>query len=222
MSEEPKRRRGRPPGAKNKARPGRPKLPRKSARVEARKREVKTRKPKAAAKLPVHEVQAEIVLPGEEFGSRLPPDDDEGSASAQMAFVWPRPRGRPPGSGALLHPTEATLDRIWTVGTHQGTQHDLAIRLGVSLKTVQRFFEDYPEARDVFDDARAAGIGSLRAHLYRESLSGNTSALLHAAKHWLGMSDRYVVSSDSAGGPEEPKKLQRIVIELVDAKDPAS
>lgn len=186
--EEPPRKRGRPPGAKNKKPP---KLPRKSARVEARKREAKAAKPKRPARPPVHEAQAEIVLPGEEFGSRPAREDDSDAPNGQWALVFPRPRGRPKGSGALLKCDEPTLHKIWDVALRQCSQADVAVALGVSRETLGRFFEAHPVAREVYDDARLAGQGSLRAELFRQALSGdNTPALLFASKHYLGMTDR--------------------------------
>lgn len=213
MSEEPKRR-GRPPGAKNKKPP---KLPRKSARVEARKREAKAAKPKRQAPPPVHEVQAEIVLPGERFGERSQhelPDITEG-ADQQLAFVWPRPRGRPEGS-TLLKLDDTTLDRIWRVGWEQGNHATLAVALGVSLKTLSRFFEANPLAKDTFEDAAVAAKGRLDIQVFREAMSGsNTPALLHAHKVWGGNT---VPGIPAEGGADSLKQLQRVVIEFVDAK----
>lgn len=203
MSDEPKRR-GRPPGSKNKIKRPKPK----SARVESRKREAKAARPKRPARPPVEEVQAEIVLPGEEFGSRQrQPEPEEPELPGQMAFVWPRRRGRPEGSGALLKCDDATLDRIWSVGTRQGTQHELAVRLGVSLSTVQRFFEQHPLARETFEDAAAAGLGSLRSHFYQEAMSGNTPVLLSAAKNLLGFDKP----------KEDPNKAGAIPRDMIEA-----
>lgn len=225
MSEEPKRGRGRPPGSKNKSKVERVR----STRIENRKREAKKRAkdrppapPRPAAP---REVQAEIVLPGEEFGARPRhveelPQPPEGE---QMTFTWPRPRGRPEGS-TILKPTESILDRIWQVGWEQGTQGILAVALGVSATTLRSFMDTYPEAKATYEDARAAGRGGLSMRLYREAQTGNTSALIHASKHWLGMSDRFAVPPPDGGEEtaEEPRKLKHIVIELVDAKDQAS
>jgi hypothetical protein len=147
-------------------------------------------------------------------------EPEEPAANAQYALLFPRPRGRPPGS-TLLRPDAATLDKIWDIGLANGTQEECAVAVGVSLKTLQRFFDDHEIARNTFEDARTAGTGSLRQHAYRESMSGNTPVLLQMIKHRLGMNDKFVLSSAS-GEDDEPKKLQRIVIELVDAKDSAS
>lgn len=224
MTEAPKRGRGRPPGSKNKIKREKPK----SKRVERRKAGAKM-SPRPAAPPPVIDVQAEIVLPGEEFGARRPaqaefPDLTEGSTvPEQMTFVWPRPRGRPPGTG-ILKPDEITLDRIWRVGWEQGNRAVLAVALGVSMKTVQRFFEDHPEARDVFEDAAAAGRGRVGIEVYRAAMAGNTVLLKHAAEHWADMTYRAkpVVAHEGEEDTGGNKTLQRIVIELVDAKNPAS
>jgi hypothetical protein len=229
MSEEPKKR-GRPPGAKNKPRAGRPKLPMKSKRVEARNRASKGRaKGKRPKRPPVEEVQAEIVLPGEEFGSRPSVDyePEEPAANAQYALLFPRPRGRPPGS-TLLRPDEPTLSKIWDLGVGQATQAEVAVGLGVSLKTLQRFFDDYEVARDTFEDARTAGQGSLRQHFYREAMTGNTPVLLRASEHLLGMHNR--PKDDGAGKNTVPldtveaaaDDFRRQVADFITKKEEAS
>lgn len=205
MSEEPKRGRGRPPGSKNKV-----KKPRRiSVRVEARKRQAKERKAAARPRIPrkpkVEEAQFEIVGPGEEFGHRPRPrpeapvidDPDNPPPNGQWSLVFPRPRGRPKGSGILKF-DEPTLRIIWDIGLRQDSLHAVAIGLGVSITTLSRFFDEHPAARDVYDDARVAGQGSLKAELFKQALDGNTPALLFAAKHYLGMNDRPKDDSDPA------------------------
>jgi hypothetical protein len=236
----PARGRGRPPGSKNKAKPGRiTRENAKSARVEARKRAATQKapapprpapapaRPKPPMLPPIVDVQAEIVLPGEGFGQRQSelPDIYGDGKDAQSEFVWPRPRGRPEGT-TLLKADEVVLDRIWRVGWEQGTQASLAVALGVSLKTLQRFFDANEIARDTFRDAAAAGRGSLSTQAYRQAMEGNTPVLIHTLRHWGGMggmNDRVPVLpfAESEGG-DQSNKPQRIVIEFVDAKNPAS
>lgn len=182
MTQEAPKRRGRPPGAKNKVQREKPK----SVRVARRKAEAKPSARRAAP--PVVEVQAEIVLPGEGFGVRR--DAPAPAAlNGQWELVFPRRRGRPEGT-TILKPDSATLDKIWDIGMIQGTMADVAVGLGVAQKTLQRFFDAHPSARDTYEDARVAGQGSLRAEIFKQALDGCVPVLIHASKHYLGLSDK--------------------------------
>lgn len=43
---------------------------------------------------------------------------------------------------------------------------------------------------------KCLGKQKLRQKLYAEAMDGNTNALIHASKHWLGMKDKLEVSGD--------------------------
>jgi hypothetical protein len=224
-AEEPvTRKRGRPPGAKNKNPTPGQKL--QAMRVEkARRIGPKKRKPSPPA---VQELipYAEEVGPGEGFGERghgagsahsdyLSPEPS--TANGQWAFMFPRRRGRKP----ILTCDPSTLDKLWDCGIMRCTKPETAAALGVSESTLERFFVEHPAAQAIWEDSNHAGNGSVRAELYAQALSGNTPALLHVAKHYLGMRDKFGPPTPG-DDTEDPKQLQRIVIELVNAKDPAS
>lgn len=141
-----------------------------------------------------------------------------GGADGQYSIPYALPSGRK----KALEFNEFTLTRLWHVGTNRCTHDEAAASLGVSGKTLQRFFLDHPAAKDVFEDAALVANGSLRSYVNREAMSGNTTVLIHCMKHWLGMSDKVVIPTgdDEEGGA--PKQLQRIVFELVDVKNPNS
>jgi hypothetical protein len=109
----------------------------------------------------------------------------------ELPIVAPADRPQRPksarGRKSILIFNELTLQRLWAHGVVQSTQEEAAEALGVSRETLRIFFIENPIAGEVFDDARAIGTGKLRSRFYSEAMNGNTPALLHAAKHLLGM-----------------------------------
>jgi hypothetical protein len=196
--EPPKRGRGRPKGSTKG--PGEPakRLAEAKAKKAAKRSAKRGPKPRAEKRPAAQQlVVAELVETGQGFGeaeykrkreeeARQREEAKQGGADGQFQIPYPFTAGRK----KLLEFNEYTLTRIWQAGTCRCTLAETAATLGVSEKTLSRFFQEHPDARDVYDDASLLANASMRSHLNREALSGNTSVLLHCAKHWLGMTDK--------------------------------
>ncbi|MFI4973729.1 MAG: hypothetical protein ACHP84_04220 [Caulobacterales bacterium] len=93
--------------------------------------------------------------------------------------------GRPP----VLYATEETLKRIARLGKIQCTVREVAAALGVAESTLMLFFNDVPEARDVYEDAKLAGMKSLRRVQF-DHAKKNVAMAIFLGKNYLDQSDR--------------------------------
>ncbi len=245
---EPKKR-GRPPGAKNK-----PRKIRRAAAPEGGKGQGRPKKEPPTPLVPIPPLAlpppsafpAEIILPnGESFfeGEPTPSDDEVRAAAGGGGRGAKEP---PPGFGAggaaddgaplmrgrrpCLHLTEETLQVIRALGLIRCTQPEAAARMGVSHKTFQRFLVENVIAREIWDDAQLCAKVSLRSLMFAHAIAGNAAVLLNMSKHWLGMTDKAadLPPGDEGGDEDKPEvvnqggQVKRIVFELVDPKKPAS
>lgn len=204
----PKRKRGRPTGTTKG-----PSAPTKKLAAHKEKKRAKmgrkTNAEKAAARPKAQQLAiAELVETGKGFGeaeykrrreeeARQREEEAAGGADGQFRIPYPFTAGRKP----LLEFNEFTLTRIWQAGTCRCTQAETAATLGVSEKTLQRFFLEHPAAREVFEDAALVANGSLRSYVHSQAMAGNTPVLLRCMEHWLGMSHK-----DKGDDPTEAMK----------------
>lgn len=90
------------------------------------------------------------------------------------------------------------LERLATL---QCTEDEIALYLGISVRTLQRRLQ-IAKFNDVVASARAKGRISVRRHLFRLAAAGNIAAVIFLAKNLLGYRD--VVNTEHtglAGGP---------------------
>jgi hypothetical protein len=237
------RKRGRPPGSKNKPPEGSRHGLKAALRAAQPKKRGRPRKADALAAQrflkppmalpPPSAFPAEFLLPsGESYfeGGQAPDDESFGATStgdASDGEDWRNPEGRRfiHGRGRGLILNEMTLQRIWFLGIIRSHQKQAAARLGVCHKTFQRFLDRNPIARETWEDAQNCGITAVRSKVFEEAMNGNSSVLIHLAKH-LGIRDGSDVSpvpdpDDGEATPEVENKggqIKRIVFELVHPK----
>jgi hypothetical protein len=90
------------------------------------------------------------------------------------------------------------LERLATL---QCTEDEIALYLGISVRTLQRRLQ-IAKFNDVVASARAKGRISVRRNLFRLAAAGNIAAVIFLAKNLLGYRD--VVNTEHtglAGGP---------------------
>lgn len=87
------------------------------------------------------------------------------------------------------------------LATLQCTEDEIALYLGISVRTLQRRLQ-IAKFHDVVASGRAKGRISVRRHLFRMAAAGNIAAVIFLAKNILGYRD--VVNTEHtglAGGP---------------------
>ena len=98
--------------------------------------------------------------------------------------------GRPP----KLFADEKTLRQVIGLGKIMCTTREIAGVLGVSHDTLMEFFNDCPEARAAYENAKEVGKMSLRRAQIEGALKGNPTLLIWAGKQYLGQTDRAEVT----------------------------
>lgn len=76
----------------------------------------------------------------------------------------------------LLYSSKAR-DLAIAAEKHQGNFHLIADEVGLTLSQVQRYYKDYPEFKEVVDNAREAFYNAAIAKLEELVLSGDRAAL---------------------------------------------
>lgn len=97
--------------------------------------------------------------------------------------------------GAKLHPDEDTLRTISELGKLFCTQQECAAVLGVSLKTLTKFFSEFSEAREVWDD----GLQYAKISLRRKQMGladKNAPAAIFLGKNYLSQKDESTVNTN--------------------------
>lgn len=106
--------------------------------------------------------------------------------SKQVKKKPAEPAGKPGPKPKLVH-SELLLDQIRQLGQIQCTVEEVAavIRhdhgVGVSLRTMQNFFADHPDAKDMHEAGKLAGRTSLRRAQFATAIKGNATMQI-----WLG------------------------------------
>lgn len=101
--------------------------------------------------------------------------------------------GRPP----KLEPTETTFQYLRGLASIQATKPEVASVMGVTLQTLRKFFNEYPEAREAYEGGQAIGKISLRRRQWKSS-EKSAQMQIWLGKQWLGQSDR---AKHEHGGP---------------------
>lgn len=94
--------------------------------------------------------------------------------------------GRPTG---LVY-SEKTLKQLEGTGKIQCTRAETAAALGVTQGALQQFFEDWPDALELWERARENGKKSLRRKQIDVALKGNPTMLIWTGKQYLGQRDQ--------------------------------
>lgn len=100
----------------------------------------------------------------------------------------------PSGNVKLVY-CERTLKQMIGAGKIQCTVSETAAVLGVSKLTLERFWNDWPDAREMWDMARETGKTSLRRKQIQVALKGNPQMLQWTGKQYLGQTDKQEVTA---------------------------
>jgi hypothetical protein len=93
------------------------------------------------------------------------------------------------------------VDELEKLATLQCTDEEIALYLGISVRTLQRRLQ-IAKFREAVDSARAKGRISVRRHLFRLAAAGNIAAVIFLAKNVLGYRDAVNTEHTGlAGGP---------------------
>lgn len=82
--------------------------------------------------------------------------------------------------------SEALLEQLRALGGIQATVEECAAVLKVSLRTLQNFFADHPEAKDAHEAGKENGKASLRRAQFQLALNGNATMQIWLGKQMLG------------------------------------
>ena len=82
--------------------------------------------------------------------------------------------------------SEALLEQLRALGGIQATVEECAAVLRVSLRTLQNFFVDNPEAKESHEDGKENGKASLRRAQFTNALNGNATMQIWLGKQMLG------------------------------------
>lgn len=101
----------------------------------------------------------------------------------------------PKGLPVSLVYSERTLKQMVGAGSIQCTVSETAAVLGVTKLTLERFWNDWPDARELWEKARETGKTSLRRKQIQVALKGNPQMLIWTGKQYLGQSDKQEVTA---------------------------
>ena len=104
-----------------------------------------------------------------------------------MAKKPANPVGRP----AKLVCDEATLEQLRIIAAGQHTQLEAAAILKVSIRTFEEFLRVNEKAREVWEEGRGNGQGSLRRMQFVAAQKGNVTMQIWLGKQYLGQKDRH-------------------------------
>ena len=103
------------------------------------------------------------------------------------------------GPKPKLELTQHLLDQLRGLGGIQATVEECAAVLKVSLRTLQNFFTDHPEAKEAHEAGKENGKASLRRAQFSLALNGNATMQIWLGKQMLGQ--REPVTQIEAGRP---------------------
>jgi len=101
----------------------------------------------------------------------------------------------------------STLAILHGLGKVQCTWREVAAVLRIDQSTLTRFFQAFPEAREVYEDGLAVGCRSLRRTQFRLAQSSATMAIF-LGKQYLGQTDKSEV--EHTGGIDHAFVGQRV------------
>jgi hypothetical protein len=102
-----------------------------------------------------------------------------------------------PGPKPKLDYSEQLMEQIRALGRIQATVEETAAVLRVSLRTLQNFFTDHPEAKDAHEFGKLEGCASLRRKQFALA-EKNAGMAIFLGKNYLGQRD---VQQIETGGP---------------------
>ncbi len=149
-----------------------------------------------------------IFKPSEIIRRPEPPlEGDEAPAKAPRMVDLARGRGQP----RKIDPeAEETWRLLGFLGGMQCTIEEVAGAFGVHADTVQSFFRDFPQAREVFNLGKQQGRASLRVSQFKLART-NAALAIWLGKQHLGQKD-FPMTGEPAGAtdPNDARsKLQR-------------
>lgn len=104
-----------------------------------------------------------------------------------MAKKPANPVGRPP----KLVCDDATLEKLKVIAAGQHTQLEAAAIFGVSIRTFEEFLRVNEKAREVWEEGRGSGQGSLRRMQFVSAQKGNVTMQIWLGKQYLGQKDKH-------------------------------
>ncbi len=111
-----------------------------------------------------------------------------------------------PGRPKVIVADEPTLERVKMLAAGQHTQAEAAAILGVSLATFEGFLRSNEKAREVWEEGRGSGQGSLRRMQFLAAQKGNVTMQIWLGKQYLGQKDKSEVENKHEIG-ESVKEL---------------
>lgn len=104
-----------------------------------------------------------------------------------MAKKPANPVGRPP----KLVCDDATLEQLRIIAAGQHTQLEAAAILKVTIRTFEEFLRVNQKAREVWEEGRGNGQGSLRRMQFVAAQKGNVTMQIWLGKQYLGQKDKH-------------------------------
>lgn len=110
------------------------------------------------------------------------------------------------GRPKVIFEDDATFEKIKMLAAGQHTQAEAAAILGVSLATFEGFLRSSQKAREIWDEGRGSGQGSLRRMQFVAAQKGNVTMQIWLGKQYLGQKDKSEVENKHEIG-ESVKEL---------------
>lgn len=124
-----------------------------------------------------------------------------------------------PGPKPKLSVSPQLLQQIKGCGEIGATVNETATVLGVSERTLQKLFADYPETKEAHEN----GLNEVRMSIRRQQIEaakkGNPVMLIWLGKQLLGQKDKQEFGIGGNGQPVET--LNRIELVIIDPPDPS-
>lgn len=110
-----------------------------------------------------------------------------------------------PGPKPKLAHTPQLLEQIRALGKIQATVEESASVLRVSLRTLQNFFTEHPDAKEAHEEGKSEGRASLRRAQFTAAVNGNATLMIWLGKQMLGQ--REPVREIEVGKPGDFSQL---------------
>lgn len=94
-------------------------------------------------------------------------------------------------TGTVLRPTPGRIAELTNYGRIGATVEEVAALTGVSVRTMYRFLEAHPEAREALERGKSLCRVSVRRMQVQQALAGDRVMLVWLGKNMLGQRDRH-------------------------------
>lgn len=122
------------------------------------------------------------------------------------------PGGRP----RKITADEDTFKRLTGLGAIQATKPEVAAVFQISMVTLTRFFSDFPDALEAYENGKGQGRMSLRRRQWAMAEKNPTMAIW-LGKNWLNQSDRQTHEHTGRnGGPIATMDLSKLTEKELD------